>query len=150
MCLITMTKEPFIAEEDFTVYKEMKPRYGKSVKDKGLLSPYYDHWYEFGKTYSVDMKIEDVDYDLPSPFFFDEISFADYNELKNEEWDERCEIYSVSCGFHAALTKTRFEDSVFYAMPELIVECTIPKGSEYYTDRTGLIVSNRIIVNKIS
>lgn len=38
--------------------------------------------------------------------------------------------------------------SILTTATKCIAECTIPKGSEYYTDNT-VIVSNQIIINKI-
>lgn len=63
-----------------------------------------------------------------------------------------CHKVYIEEGFYSF--KSKF-DAIDYAYNNIlttatkcIVECTIPKNSEYYTDNT-VIVSNQIIINKI-
>lgn len=56
----------------------------------------------------------------------------------------------IEDGFYSFISKT---DAICYTFAFInarvcIVECTVPKGSEYYTDDIT-IVSNKLIVNKI-
>ena len=55
---------------------------------------------------------------------------------------------SYAQGFHSALSKKRFKELAY--CNSSIYKCVIPKGSEYYENLSGLIVSNQIIIkNKI-
>ena len=56
----------------------------------------------------------------------------------------------VNEGFHAYRTKKAYKNSFAWGNNRaVLVECTIPKGSEYFLGKNGDIVSNQIILNNI-
>lgn len=154
MCLITAQKEAMIAEQDITVYKlfnvELTPE-----GEKTYTSPFQYTGYRLNELYKTT--IEDTDDDAA----FDEIDRNKLNEVFRDSHDrpnwhpywytgsEPADVKRIGQGFHAMITLER-------AIPVLkewdhsrkIVECTIPAGSEYYLNPSGLIVSNQIIVLK--
>lgn len=126
MCLVTTQKKPKIAKKAITVYKFL---YNGS-------SPYQCFPYELGKLYSVGMKESD-----------DEIT---YDKIATEALEQYREggkkIRYIGQGFHSILAKKRVK-RCDESGNQLYI-CTIPKGAEYYTDNTGLIVSNKIKIRK--
>ncbi len=63
-------------------------------------------------------------------------------------WRTDVNLVSYAQGFHSALSKKRFKELAY--CNSSIYKCVIPKGSEYYENLSGLIVSNQIIIkNKI-
>jgi hypothetical protein len=66
------------------------------------------------------------------------------DDVTYENFDHKELIY-ISKGFHAANKKNRLSHEVDDDT-KVLVECIIPKGSRYYTNRTGCVVSNQIIV----
>lgn len=58
-------------------------------------------------------------------------------------------MYTIDEGFHAYI-----ELSIMYhaenIIEGLIAECTIPKGATYYISNYGEVVSNQIIIHKLS
>jgi len=132
MCLITDIKTEFIAEEDMTVYKMLRETENPSIVSSIFQSFYYD----LDRLYTTEIKKskdfcpydeKDVEY-LKSKYSFD--------------WTLSInELMSIGQGFHSALDKKRFMDD-----SHPVFECTIPKGSIFYKNATGLIVSNQIII----
>lgn len=130
MCWASETLKKRIATEDIKVFKVVDIIGGK------LRSYYYSYRYDFNQPYRTYVK--PVFYpDQPRIFN----GFHSYNPKKCKyvkdkitgEWHVKCgRIYldTLNCDCH-------------------IVECTIPKHSEYYENEYGEIVSNQIIINKI-
>jgi len=132
MCLITEQKEPFVAKEDITVYKTVEIDKGDK---KGVYSSYYGgFYYEFGKLYQDEMEA-----DNSFESYFGNIVIQVYGDYSLDKYTH------VHRAFHSMI----FERLAFSNRYLTIVECTIPKGSLYYEDKTGLIASNQIIINKI-
>lgn len=52
-------------------------------------------------------------------------------------------ILIIAGGFHAAKNAERLQQNLGYS--NAITEFIIPKGAKYFEDKTGLIVSNKII-----
>jgi hypothetical protein len=137
MCLITTQKKPSTAEEDIIVFKSLI-----KTNDKTATIPFQKYNYELGTLYKT--KIKGSNAWLAS----DRID-ADWLNTHHPDWHYGTdELICLGEGYHATLTKQRayillnFADSYLY-------QCTIPKGSKYYKDATGLIVSNQIIINQI-
>ena len=80
------------------------------------------------------------------------VKVRDYYETK----DNLDNLISISTGFHAFVSESGAKSHatdimriVNHAPCAIIVECTYPKGYEYYEDVTGLCVANQITINKI-
>ena len=157
MCLITAQKEAMIAQEDITVYKLFNT--DKNEKgEKIYYSPFWFTYYQLNELYTTTIK------DVPEEDFHDKCAFDSPDQKKLDEtfrdqydrpnwnpiWytgEERADIRYIGEGFHSINTKERaistINDSYIH---RVILECTIPAGSEYYLNPSGLIVSNQIIV----
>lgn len=139
MCLIVRKGTPIqIATEDIICYKTLS---------ENMTSLYHNFKYEIGKIYETKIgKLENPtiwtpeNLEIQNFWFADKISHTNYEELKCDEID----VYQQ--GFHSydSLERTNIRFSW-----ELNVKCTIPKGSMYIVDETGLICSNQIIINGI-
>lgn len=103
-------------------------------------SIYESHKYTLGKLYQT--QIEETNYwccaDNVDSKWLDN-NYPEWHRGKRTE-----ELICIGPGYHACTTIERTEKLA----SDPIYECTIPKGSEYYLDATGLIVSNQIIINK--
>jgi hypothetical protein len=129
MCLITPLKEKKIAEEDITVYKVLI--YGSSLLQ--------------GFTYEKDIlyetKIEDS-YDWCAADSFSlEILNKEYPDFR--KGFNRDKLICIGQGFHSCNSVKRAQE-MKDCKSEKIHEFLIPKGSEYYEDLSGLLVSNKI------
>lgn len=135
MCLITTQREPKVATEDMVVYKALVKR-----DETTASSVYQSHKYTLGQLYTTEIGESDewcaADY-ADSNWLT--TNYPDWHKGKRKE-----ELICIGAGYHAGVQQERIEES----FTEPIYECTIPKGSEYYLDATGLIVSNQIIINK--
>ena len=132
MCLITTQQEPLIAQEDMIVYKMM---------NKNLQSIYMEFNYNLNELYQTDIREED------DRFYCFDIIHRKYILENFPDWNSDFLPKGLKCfshGFHSVNSQERIEH--FYGS---VFECTIPKGSEYYTEPTGTIVSNQIIINKL-
>lgn len=133
MCLITNQQEPKIAQEDITVYKNL-------FKIGNVFQSIFNKFeWKLGELYRT--KIEES----PDWCSYDDTD-NNYLNANYNGWTRRSheELKCFGSGFHSA-KKGRLRT---YGS-EILVECTIPKGSEYYEDFTGLYVSNQIIINKV-
>ncbi len=133
MCLITEQKKAKIARRDMTVYKEMIP-----VSDDIAKSPYQYHSYILGELYTTKIE-QGKDWTCYGPR--DE-RWLDNNYPMWNLGKQADKLICIERGYHACMTQDRVPEG----SRECIYKCTIPKGSEYYTDKTGLIVSNQIII----
>jgi hypothetical protein len=129
MCLITEQKEPTILSEDMIVYKILT----RHVFTHELVSPFRSFKWDLGKLYSTNITQKEIDL-LSDAEFFDRDAKEPYYMLYSQ-------LYEYSTGFHSFKTKDR-------ARYYIVFECTIPAGSEIYEDKSGLIVSNQLIINK--
>lgn len=137
MCLIVeKSKKVKVAKENIICYKLLK---------KDLRSSIQNFQYELGREYETSLSKVDCG-NLSSHWNWCDQDSADaYQDIM-----ELC--YAYQQGFHSYKTKKRagWECSYYYISSFLLYKCTIPKGSEYIEDATGLICSNRIIiVNRI-
>lgn len=157
MCLITAQKEAMIAEQDITVYKLFNV--SKNVDgEKTYCSPFWYTFYQLNQLYSTT--IEDVNeendadkcaFDTPDQKKLDEIFRDQYDRPNwNPIWycgEEPADVKYIGEGFHSITTKERAICTINDGYTRrLILECTIPAGSEYYLNPSGLIVSNQIII----
>jgi hypothetical protein len=132
MCLITTQKRAKTADKDMTVYKCLVPSGDK------LKAVYRYFFYEYGVLYTTKIKKGN-----------DWCCFDDKDRTWLDEnfplWQngKKTDLISLGEGFHSAKTRKRLKDN-----GEDIFRCTIPAGSKYYEDATGLIISNQLIVHK--
>ncbi len=128
MCLATTQKNPKIAKAAITTYKFLD----------GLSAPYEDFTYTLGKMYSTIMQESD------DRGCYDDVAANALQEYR----DKDKVIRYIGPGFHSIVKIERAKSLVEYEGRELYI-CTIPKGAKYYTDNTGLIVSNKIKIRKV-
>jgi hypothetical protein len=141
MCLIIEKEAKLqIAQEDLIVYKEV------IRMANACLAIFYNKKYILGELYQTE--IEESDPYKWRPYNHEESSAyfgAGYanavDEFSCKETLDKFNVKSFSEGFHSSEQNN-------ISTSETIVECTIPKGSEYYINKIGLIVSNQIIINK--
>lgn len=136
MCLITTQTEPFIAKEDMTVYKILR-----ICKDK-LKAAMHDYVYELDKLYETIVQTTDNKSTCDA---LDE----QYLRENHSRWRFDSSFISYGPGFHSFSSMKRIKEGEWSIYSkEGVFECIIPVGSEYYTEPTGLIVSNKIIIKK--
>ena len=136
MCLFTTQKEPKIATKDMVVYKEIIT----SLNRNNVFASYFRYMYERDVLNHVE--IEHLEYipEQSSSIPFDgSAKVILMNEIQNGT-----KMFEVNQGFHACLFRNRISVCMFRTDDD-IARFIIPKGAEYYTDESGLIVSNKII-----
>lgn len=119
MCLITNNLHKYIAEKDIVCYKIV------NLRDNKIISYWYDFIYELNKKYTIPVL---------QPIF-----------RKNGN-------IRIEKGFHSYrnlyIAKYYICYDMFNLLPEIIVKCIVPKGSEYYINSKEM-VSNQIIIVEI-
>lgn len=146
MCLIiSKYNTGRTAKTDITVYK---------VLNKTAKAIHRNYQYSLGKLNKTDIKNNGIGQAA------DHIACDYYDKKFNSEgWafillkNSHLNTKALGSGFHACETYERaklyLEDSIHLFPIVGIYECTIPAGSKYYKDGSGLIVSSQLIVNKI-
>lgn len=119
-----------IAHEDFIVYKTLV--HGRSK--------YYNYPYTLGKLETLPEDIEIIE---GRDYFEITKGFHSYRINKATRVANCYRLY-----FNNGFTDW-YVDTINFSEPLELYECTIPKGSIYYDDGFGEIVSNQIIVNKL-
>lgn len=142
MCLVVhRDTQKKIAEKDITVYKELRHIYENVVS-----ACYQDFNYRLEKLYKTEITKE-----TPNEVIHTCFDCKDAEVLMKaygDSWRINENLVSYAQGFHSALAQDRFKELAYYNSS--IYKCVIPKGSEYYENLSGLIVSNQIIIkNKI-
>lgn len=149
MCWVTKNKKFIkkrIAKEDIFVKKLMS----KSMDTKFVESPCFNMVWEFGRCENYREKIEILkDWDL--------------DKKLAKEWDlDKKLVYVIQQGFHSlsptcnvkkinqnavAFYESKIVFSFFdYNNSFILVDAKIPKGSIYYENEQGEIVSNKLII----
>jgi hypothetical protein len=152
MCLITQQLVPNIAENDITVYKFLKK-----------LEKHYESFLYTKFKYFPGVLVTTVIRESTDLNFYDPISRIKYDEIikkmnlshgasrAGHHARDQGMIKSLGSGFHSFRAERKGDSKPNVNLKKRyisLVECTIPKGSLYYEDATGLIVSNQLIVNK--
>ena len=139
MCLIVKkgTKEK-IAKNDIVCYKNV------FLAGSGrIISNIQDFEYKLGKLYTATFSIVDDKLELAmNCWWADDISALKYSKYFIKQ--RTSDLVAYNRGFHSY--KSRERDG-YNRIPN--VECTIPKGTKYIEDETGLICSEAIIITKI-
>lgn len=131
MCLITRQKKPRITKRDRIVYKYVH------IDPDGSIWSYFITGFEWRNGRVRQQKLGISSTTPLASHKFDAIVATAY--LKH--LDKKVTV--VSTGLHAATTKKRLTANKNHAP---IRKFLIPKGSEIFTDITGLIVSNKMML----
>ena len=142
MCLVVhRDTQKKIAKEDITVYKELRHIYENVVS-----ACYQDFNYTLEKLYKTEITKETHNEVIHTCFDCEDSEVL--MKAYGDSWRINEDLISYAQGFHSAMSQDRFKELSYYNSS--IYECVIPKGSEYYENLSGLIVSNQIIIkNKI-
>jgi len=130
-------KRERVSDEDITVFKVMR-----KIKD-GMYSSYFmEYPYSLGKIYEMN-GLES--HEGEDGYMTIEKGFHSYSS-------KECYIY-LPYNSHGQIyiqKQRTWELSAVYddTYNVCIIECTIPKGSKYYRNYYGEIVSDKIIINK--
>lgn len=129
MCLITRQKKPRITKRDRIVYKYVH------IDPDGSIWSYFIPGFKWRNGRVRQHKLGISSNTPLGSHKFDGIVAAAYMKYLDKK------VTVVSTGFHAATTKKRLTVTRNDAP---IRKFLIPKGSEIFTDITGLIVSNKM------
>ena len=149
MCLITEQTEPIVLKEDLIVYKTLRI----PLETRNFKSVTTGFIYDLNRLYETRIK-ESI-----TPKYYDDEAWCkniDSDELKEQFFclnthEAEVRLFQelgmkvYGSGFHSYKTLKRANESW---SGDGIFECTIPAGSEIYEDKSNLIVSNKIIINK--
>jgi len=138
MCLVTECRSPNVASEDITVYK---------VLHKNLSSLHQFFYYELGKVYKVPELVVRTVEPHTKVFVADEQAYLRYGGP--DEWRLPDLIY-ISEGFHSYTNLNRAVQQCTSFFRYCIVKCTVPAGSVYFLDMTGLMVSDSIRIDSVN
>lgn len=138
MCLITEQQIPCRTTEDKTVYKIITKETNNICRPV-FMNTHFE--YHIGRLEKTTLTLSD---DI-SERHFDYVVGTEYKLEKRRITDYTI----VTQGFHAMTTLDRAKNALDDEEPsQFIAEFLIPKGSQIYTDKTNLIVSNQIIFKK--
>lgn len=140
MCLITDDKKLHVADKDITTFKLLST-YGNTIE-----SPYYKFKYKLNTLYETEIVLLNKYDENWCPYCDME---RDYLNSHYTDWDiegssDRDNLICVASGFHSSTQQDILSDDYYQ-----LFECTIPKGSLYHKGFVGLMVSNKIIINKL-
>lgn len=134
MCWVGYMKDRRCALEDVTVYKILEKRYSHGDHFDGLFSPVLGMKYEIGKTYTPDFEI--------IPFYnsgYDTCSIS----IGLHCYSEDNKIIVSNDGDITVIGGTRYASHGNTIVP-IIVRCIIPKGTIYYINSRGEIVTEKL------
>lgn len=130
MCLVTKQKTPETTKKDLVVYKIVKTY----DNEKTVSSPHYSCRWE-------PMIIKQIDLSYERNKRWDNCEKFDGDVSSSYSLEEKEGTFTeVSIGLHAATTKTRLK-SKYYMVRRFL----IPAGSLVFRDKSGLIVSNKMM-----
>lgn len=132
MCLVTRQTEPKVMENDLIVYKIV----ARDLMSGEAIVEYqsYYHYYLWKKGVLKETKMVTGSYQWCDCEKFD-------SETHDAYPDKSGKFTEVSEGFHAFKTKKRAGYSGVF-----LKQFLIPKGSLYYEDESGMIVSNQMMM----
>lgn len=141
MCLITNQKTPLITEEDIKVYKVINSNYNPFYFSRGNFTYKLGELNETTIQESDDWTAFDDDDDAWIDKLVDSHSRANHPDLK-------CFGQGYHSCFNLDYLKKTIEQYWKNDRSVLLVECIIPKGSEYYKNPLDIYISNKLIVVK--
>lgn len=124
-----------IAEEDINVFKI-------AIKSENtIISAYKGFQYKIEQLYETEINLE-------KGYTFASIDKGFHSYSNKCRLIKGCSHFGYSA--FRIMFKTRLLDSFGrHAVPYCRVDCIIPKGSQYYENEYGEIVSNKIILKKV-
>lgn len=135
MCLVTDQQEPIKTTRNMTVYKMFQ-----TTEFDNIFSPWSDEHefkYELNKLHK-----EKIRFDNNFESYMDDEVRDNYPNFRSRE------LTHVHNGFHSVKKQKRM-DLFNQWEQEIKMKCIIPKGSLIFKDKTGLIVSNQIILKEV-
>lgn len=140
MCWRAFKAEKKIAQKDFNVYKVLMTK----EKDSILISPFRYFPYCLGKEYKAEIHVEEA------IFHYEKDTIDEGLHCYSEECmvKEFCKSIAVGNHYGALLECYTIGFYSSRAFP-VVVKCTIPKGTAYYENGNGEIVTEKYILNKV-
>lgn len=152
MCLITEFVEPEYAKKDLIVYKVLK-RKNELLAE----SPFQEFRYvlnqEYGTRIVKELQLSEILFcsSIDSEYFrkkyksiFDVLDICRSQVLAGK-------LVAINQGFHSCYKKAFVKELLnvpSYCDKRFVYECVTPKGTLYYRDAVGGIVSEKIIIKK--
>lgn len=150
MCLVTLQRQPRITKQDKIVWKVVE----EDGPEDGCMSHFFHYLWKEGdlEQTALDVRFEkfscsDATYDTMATRHIKGQLNKKYQHIVEEHARNfKMAFHAVTVirdGFHAALTKKRL-----YEIPGgcVLRQFLIPKGSAVYTDGSGLIVANQMML----
>ena len=133
MCLVTTQKTALITEKNITVYK---------VMNKELSAIFKIFKYELNHLYETEIKESEEWATLG-------ILEKWLDDYPDNSWRRHPDLICLGQGFHSIkkIRNARILKNYLH-INTVIFKCVIPKGSEYYIDAEGFMISNKIIIKK--
>lgn len=155
MCWISNILNKQIAPKDIEVLKVVQfyqPLYQNNYWYKSI---YYPNFIYTNNNPKINLIIRKH---KGSKFFFNEVMLylidEGYHSFSiSEEFGINFNINFDKYGHTTIIGKTKFGIEIFKiedAIDALVIDAVIPKGAEYYCNQYGEIVSNKLIVKKLS
>lgn len=150
MCWQTYKKEemqPKVSENDVNVSKVVG-----IDKDGTLTSYWWDFTWELGKEYHSAMNIESLDVS----YLAINTGFHSFNPQKttfmvDSDTEREISFLYVYCNDNLKMHTWTFGIEYRYKFEKVaVMDCIIPKGSMYYENKDGEIVSDSLIPKEIS
>lgn len=136
MCWRAFKAEKKIAQKDFNVYKVLM----RNVENSLLFSPFRHFPYCLGKEYKAEIHVEEA--------IFNTIDEGLHCYSEDCMVKEFCKSIIVGNPYGETLEGYTSELYRLGTSP-VVVKCTIPKGSAYYENINGEIVTEKYILNKM-
>lgn len=139
MCWRGFKAEKKIAQKDFNVYKVLR----SNGKNSLLISPFRYFPYSLGKEYKAEIHVEDA-------------IFPYEKDIINEGlhcYSEHCMVRQLNG--YIKVDNSSGRPLECYNVPSypsyflVVIKCTIPKGTVYYENGNGEIVTEKYILNKV-
>jgi len=140
MCWRAFKAEKKIAQKDFNVYKVLM----RNVESNLLISPFMYFPYCLGEEYKAEIHVEEAIF----PYEKDTINKGLH--CYSEECMVKDVYKSIAVG-NAYGQNIECYTSEFYRLgtSPVVIKCTIPKGTAYYENSNGEIVTEKYTLDKI-
>lgn len=140
MCWRAFKAEKKIAQKDFNVYKVLM----RNVENSLLVSPFRYFPYCLGKEYKAEIHVEEA------IFHYEKDTIDEGLHCYSEECMVKEFCKSIAVGNHyGALLECYTGEFYRLGTSPVVVKCTIPKGTAYYENGNGEIVTEKYILNKV-
>jgi len=135
MCWRAFKAEKKVAQKDFNVYKVLM----RKGKDSLLISPFRHFPYCLGKEYKTKIHVKEA------IFHYEKDTIDKGLHCYSEECMVKNVYNSIAVGNPYGQTLECYSNEL--ASP-VVIKCTIPKGTAYYENGNGEIVTEKYILNK--